>query len=116
MESSSPTVSSFQVSRRSIATATYGSRQQVPSGLSLSLRLRELGYPKRSRHPRATSCVVKRCHATATSGLHRSWRWCTNGVESRRGILVGLHALRRLLDGLPPLRDEGDRQFVVVVA
>ena len=31
-------------------------------------------------------------------------------------ILVGLHALRRLLDGLPPLRDEGDRHFPVVTA
>ena len=31
-------------------------------------------------------------------------------------ILVGLHALRRLLDGLPPLRDESDRHFPVVTA
>ena len=42
MDSSSPTVSSFQVSLRSMETATYGSRQHVPSVLSLSLRLREL--------------------------------------------------------------------------
>ena len=31
-------------------------------------------------------------------------------------ILVGLHALRRLLDGLPPFRDESDRHFPVVTA
>ena len=45
MDSSSPTVSSFQVCLGSIDTATYGSRQQVPSRLSLSLRLRELVSP-----------------------------------------------------------------------
>ena len=39
------------------------------------------GYPKRSRRPRDTSREAQRCHATATSSLHRSW-WTLDYARS----------------------------------